>query len=64
MRISHVRINRYKSIKEPVDIYVYDTNILIGKNNCGKSNVLNAIEIALKPKKIVVFCIMKNRVLR
>lgn len=51
MRISHVRINRYKSIKEPVDIYVYDTNILIGKNNCGKSNILNAIEIALKPEK-------------
>ncbi len=51
MRIDHIKINRYKSIKEPININTFTINILIGKNNCGKSNILNAIELALKPEK-------------
>lgn len=40
------RIKNFRSI-EYAEIDLRDTNILIGQNNCGKSNLLRAINIAL-----------------
>lgn len=41
-----VRIKNFRSI-EYTEINLRDTNVLIGQNNCGKTNLLRAINIAL-----------------
>lgn len=50
--ISKVRIENYRSI-ENLELSLSMTNVLIGANNCGKSNFLKAINIALGQNKIV-----------
>jgi len=47
MEISRLKINRYKSIKETMILDLQSPSILIGQNNSGKSNVLDAIEFSL-----------------
>lgn len=44
MFIKSLKINQYKSIKSPINLDLQDVNILIGQNNCGKSNILDALE--------------------
>lgn len=41
-----IRIKNFRSI-EYTEINLRDTNIVIGQNNCGKSNLLRAISVAL-----------------
>lgn len=45
MRITKIEIDKYKSIKEPVEISFFDDlpTILIGKNGSGKTNILEAL---------------------
>ena len=45
MRIAKVEIQNYKSIKEPVEIILYNglPTVLIGKNGSGKTNILEAL---------------------
>lgn len=43
MKISHIRIQNFRSLKE-VEFSPGEFNILVGKNNHGKSNVFDAIE--------------------
>lgn len=47
MNINHVKINTYKSIKQKTECNILPVNILIGKNNCGKTNILNALQLAI-----------------
>jgi predicted ATP-dependent endonuclease of OLD family len=49
MVIDSIKINYYKSIKEPLVLDMQPINIFIGQNNCGKSNVLDAIAYAVSP---------------
>lgn len=44
MKIKNLQINLYKSIKESLQFEVMPVNILIGQNNCGKSNILYALD--------------------
>ena len=46
MRVRHLKIHKYRSIKD-VDIEVRNTLILLGPNNHGKSNILGALEFGL-----------------
>ena len=50
--LSRVRISNFRSI-EYLDIPLSMINVLIGANNCGKSNFLKAINIALGQNKAV-----------
>lgn len=50
--ISKVRIENFRSI-ENLELSLSMTNVLIGANNCGKSNFLKAINVALGQNKIV-----------
>lgn len=50
--VSKVRIENFRSI-ENLELSLSMTNVLIGANNCGKSNFLKAINIALGQNKIV-----------
>ena len=50
--ISKIRIENFRSI-ENLELSLSTTNVLIGANNCGKSNFLKAINIALGQNKIV-----------
>lgn len=45
MRITKIEITNYKSIKEPVEINIYNglPTVLIGKNGSGKTNILEAL---------------------
>ncbi len=47
MKIEKIRINKYKSIKEPVEINFIDSlpTVLIGKNGSGKTNILEALSV-------------------
>ncbi|PWB38315.1 MAG: hypothetical protein C3F02_04900 [Parcubacteria group bacterium] len=47
MVITKIKINYYKNIKEPIVLEPHPVNIFIGQNNVGKSNFLDAIELAL-----------------
>lgn len=46
INLTNIRIYNFKSLKN-IDIKINRTNILIGQNNSGKSNLLKAINIAL-----------------
>ena len=50
--ISKVRIENFRSI-ENMELSLSMTNVLIGANNCGKSNFLKAINIALGQNRVV-----------
>jgi len=50
--IYKVRIENFRSI-ENLELSLSMTNVLIGANNCGKSNFLKAINVALGQNKIV-----------
>ena len=50
--ISKVRIENFRSI-ENLELSLSITNVLIGANNCGKSNFLKAINVALGQSKNV-----------
>lgn len=50
--ISQIRIENFRSI-ETLELSLSMTNVLIGANNCGKSNFLKAINIALGQNKAV-----------
>ncbi|MCD7854780.1 MAG: AAA family ATPase [Clostridiales bacterium] len=50
--ISDVRIENYRSI-EYLELSLSMINVIIGANNCGKSNFLRAINIALGQNKVV-----------
>ncbi len=46
MHIKEIIINHYKSIKDPIHLRdFYGFHILVGPNNAGKTNVLDAINI-------------------
>ncbi|WP_089612214.1 AAA family ATPase [Dehalobacterium formicoaceticum] len=43
--LTNIRVNNFRSL-ENIDLTINKTNIIIGQNNCGKSNLLKAINIA------------------
>lgn len=47
MYISRVVIKNYRSIKDLVLNFNPGKNIIVGKNNSGKSNIIKAIDIVL-----------------
>lgn len=50
MRITTLDIKHYKTMEDPVAITCFsDLHILIGPNNAGKTNVLDAIELFFSP---------------
>ncbi len=65
MRLSHVEIRDYRSIfvddaGQPLRLDLAEgANTLVGQNNCGKSNVLRAISLALDPHH--EFCADEDR---
>ena len=51
MRITHLSINHYKTIEAPLEISSFShLQILIGPNNSGKTNILDALELFFSPR--------------
>ncbi|MGY4098531.1 ATP-dependent nuclease [Nocardia sp. R16R-3T] len=48
MRLERLEVRRFRSIEEVVIRSFGDFNVLIGKNNSGKSNILAAIDVLFK----------------
>src|ERR1700687_4348087 len=48
MRIKSVQVRHFRSIEKGCLVHCGGLNVLIGKNNAGKSNLLSAIEIFLR----------------
>ena len=44
--LTNIRVNNFRSL-ENIDLTINKTNIIIGQNNSGKSNLLKAINVAL-----------------
>lgn len=51
IRLKKIKIYNYKSIKE-INLEVDDYIVLVGKNNCGKTNILEAINLGFTYKSI------------
>ncbi len=50
MRITRLHIKHYKTMEDPIAVNCFsDLHILIGPNNAGKTNVLDAIELFFSP---------------
>jgi AAA15 family ATPase/GTPase len=45
MRIQSLEVRRFRSIEKTVLTNCGGSNVLIGKNNAGKSNILSTIEV-------------------
>lgn len=52
LHLAEIRISNFRSIEE-IDLKLNDLNLLIGQNNCGKSNLLRAICIAINSQSVV-----------
>lgn len=51
MKLKKIKINNYKSITKPISVDHFSRfNILVGPNNAGKTNVLDAFEIFFNTK--------------
>ena len=48
MRLLEFSVTNYRSITKAHKIKLQDLTILVGKNNAGKSNVLNALNVAMR----------------
>ncbi len=52
MKLKKIKIKNYKSIFNPIEIDQFSKfNILVGPNNAGKTNILDAIEFFFNPEK-------------
>lgn len=49
MRLTKISIQNFRSIRNSGDIAVEPLQALVGENNCGKSNILRAIQCFLSP---------------
>ena len=45
MKLKHVHVSNFKSISDTFMHDVEDLNVLIGRNNSGKSNILSCVQI-------------------
>jgi|GEM_PF-1926255 len=55
MRLTHIKISNFRSLLGDHDFEVAEgVNYLVGPNNCGKSNLISAVELALDPDAIFV----------
>ena len=52
LQITQVRVKNFRSI-ESLNVKLTQNNVVLGQNNCGKSNLLRAINIALTPNPTV-----------
>ena len=52
LQITQVRVKNFRSL-ESLDVKLTQSNVVLGQNNCGKSNLLRAINIALTPNPTV-----------
>lgn len=50
MIISKLKINNYKSIENMTLEFVKGKNIIVGQNNCGKSNIISSINLLIGEK--------------
>ncbi len=51
MKIDSVEIKKYKSIIDPIKVDIDNLNILVGPNNAGKTNILDALELFFNSEK-------------
>ena len=47
MKLAEFEITNYRNITHPVKIRLGQYNVIIGKNNEGKSNILRALDCAM-----------------
>lgn len=50
MKIAKISIENFKGIKKRIEILTNDFNCIVGKNDVGKSTILNALDIFLNDK--------------
>lgn len=54
MRIKEIRLANFRSYKEEITIGLNDLNVFVGKNDIGKSTILEALDIFLNENKGVI----------
>ena len=50
MKLIKIRLENYRGVKDPVTIACNDFNVIVGRNDAGKSTVLKALDIFLNDK--------------
>ncbi|HHZ94130.1 MAG TPA: DUF2813 domain-containing protein [Methylococcaceae bacterium] len=54
MRIKAIRLANFRSYKDEVTIDLNDLNVFVGKNDIGKSTILEALDIFFNENKGVI----------
>jgi predicted ATP-dependent endonuclease of OLD family len=55
MRLTHIKVSNFRSLLGDHDFNVSEgVNYYVGPNNCGKSNLISAVELALNPNIVFV----------
>lgn len=55
MRLKSISITNYRSITYAKSVILHDYSVILGKNNEGKTNVLNAINLAMTTLRMSVY---------
>ena len=54
MKISQLKIKKFRSIDNEITAKLQDYNCIVGKNDVGKSTILKAIDLFLNNKDLVI----------
>lgn len=53
IKLQKISITGYKGISEKIDILTKDFNVIVGKNDAGKSTILKALDLFLNNKQYI-----------
>lgn len=54
MKIEKMILSNFRSYKEPISVEFNDLNVFVGKNDIGKSTILEALDIFFNEGKAVI----------
>lgn len=55
MKLTHIKLSNFRSFLDEHEFEVADgANFIVGPNNCGKSNLISALELSMDPEAVFV----------
>ena len=54
MKIKTIKLTNFRSYKEEITVDFHDLNVFVGKNDIGKSTILEALDIFFNENKNVI----------
>jgi putative ATP-dependent endonuclease of OLD family len=55
MKLAHIKLSNFRSFLDEHQFEIaYYASFFVGPNNCGKSNLLSALELSMDPEAVLV----------